>query len=89
MSPATDYIRGSICFDKYRGNGPCLSLERLVQALVERWASDRFANESREYTSQNLQRFLAGPVWKEASTMTHVFKRLDKVKLFYDGGQYR
>jgi hypothetical protein len=80
MSPAADYIQGSIYFGKYRGNGLCLSLETLVQALDERWTSDKFAEESRKYTFQNLQRFLAGPVWKEASTMALILKRLDKIK---------
>jgi hypothetical protein len=80
MSPAADYIQGSIYFGKYRGNGLCLSLETLVQALDERWTSDKFAEESRKYTFQNLQRFLAGPVWKEASTLALILKRLDKIK---------
>jgi hypothetical protein len=80
LSPAADYIRGSICFGKYRGNGLCLSLETLVQALGERWTSAKFAEESRKYTLQNLQRFLAGPVWREASTMTTILKRLNKAK---------
>jgi hypothetical protein len=80
MSPAADYIQGSIYFGKYSSNGLCLSLETLAQALNERWTSAKFAEESRKYTIQNLQRFLAGPVWKEASTMAIILKRLDKIR---------
>ena len=78
-SPASQYVLGRIHFGQYKGNGLYLSLEILAQAIRERWTTDKYNEESRKYTLQNIGSFIAGPVEKEARTMSIILKRLNKV----------